>query len=75
MPVHCQAWTRLSIVKLECTLPAKRFLTEIIFYSITDLYFNQEPIRLWTKIQLKNEANMETLQPTKQNDIVAINNT
>ena len=26
-----------------------------------------------TKIQLKNDANMETLQPTKQNDSVAIN--
>ena len=28
-----------------------------------------------TKIQLKNDANTETLQPTKQNDMVANNNT
>ena len=27
-----------------------------------------------TKIQLRNDANMETLQPTKQNDMVANNN-
>ena len=40
-----------------------------------DLYFNQEPIRLQTKIQLKNEAKIETLQSFKQNDLVAINNT
>ena len=39
-----------------------------------DLYFNQEPIRLQTKIQLKNEAKIETLQSFKQNDLVAINN-
>ena len=39
-----------------------------------DLYFNKEPIRLRTKIQLKNEAKIETLQSFKQNDLVAINN-
>ena len=39
-----------------------------------DLYFNQEPIRLQTKIQLKNEAKIETLQSFRQNDLVAINN-
>ena len=74
MPVHSQAWTCLSIVKLECTSPAKRFLPKTVndqkFSSTQSLTFT------FTKNQseLKNEANMETLRPTKQNDIVAINN-
>ena len=47
---------------------------EIPFYPVTDLYFNQELIRLRTKIQLKNDADLEILQYTKKNDLVAINN-
>ena len=47
---------------------------EILFCPITELYFNQEPIRLRTKIQLKNDADMEILQPAKQNDMVAMKN-
>ena len=31
-------------------------------------------MRLRTKRQLRNDANMETLQPNNQNDMVAINN-
>ena len=30
LPVHCHAWTYLSIVTLECTSPAKRFLPKTV---------------------------------------------
>ena len=30
LPVHCQAWTCLSIVTLECTSPANRFLPKAV---------------------------------------------
>ena len=49
-------------------------MKKIIFYLITELFFNQKLMRLRTKRQLRNDANMETLQPNNQNDMVAINN-
>ena len=52
----------------------KLSMKKIIFYLITELFFNQKLMRLRTKRQLRNDANMETLQPNNQNDMVAINN-
>ena len=43
LPIHCLAWTCLSIVKLECTSPAKRFppktVNEKKFLSTQSLTF------------------------------------
>ena len=74
LPVHCHAWTCLSIVTLECTSPAKRFPPKtvnekkfisnqsLIFilssYPITDLYFNRKPMNI-AKI---NKYNKKTEQ-------------
>ena len=30
LPIHCHAWTWLSIVTLECTSPTKRFLPKTV---------------------------------------------
>ena len=43
LPVHCHAWTCISVVTLECTSPAKRFppktVNEKKFLSTQSLIF------------------------------------
>ena len=46
----------------------------LVVLFIIKLYARNNIFKAKTKIQLKNDDNMETRQPTKQNDMVANNN-
>ena len=50
MPIHCHAW--VYIIFYEILIENCQW-KETPFYSITDLYFNQEPIRL-QHVSVKN---------------------
>ena len=50
MPIHCHAW--VYIIFYEILIENCQW-KETPFYSVTDLYFNQEPIRL-QQVSVKN---------------------
>ena len=59
LPVHCHAWTCLSIVALECTSPVKRFppktANEKNFFSTQQIQKN------WTALLQRRQKQTSTL--------------